>query len=138
VKVTTLRMFVGQPEDLLAFSPGFPGLDGSSISTGDSGWGVVPGDPQWDPFDPDFFAGDGRMLIGQFSTADGSAILWGMMLIAGISNGEVAQHVVSFFHVPGPGAMWLLGAAGVLRSRRRTGGDCPRSRSGPIRGDQCR
>ena len=33
-------------------------------------------------------------------------------MITGLSNGRVAQHVVSFYHVPGPGALWQLAAAG--------------------------
>ncbi len=77
---------------------------------------VTPSDPG-DPFHPFYGAGDGSVLIGQFSTADGTAIQ-GTMLLQYVSNGVNGQSVVSFF-VPGPGALWLLGAAGLLGSRRR-------------------
>jgi len=43
----------------------------------------------------------------------------GTMLLGIITNGVVGQAVVSFFHVPGPGPLWLLGAAGLLGRRRR-------------------
>ncbi len=39
------------------------------------------------------------------------------MLLEYIGNGVVGQSVVSFF-VPGPGALWLLGAAGLMSQRR--------------------
>ncbi len=105
--------------DALLITPGFPaGITGTQLSTNESGWSVTPDDPQGDPFNPDFFAGDGRILIAQFSTADGTAIR-GTMLVKFVSNGVVIQAVVSFYHVPGPGALWLLGAAGLL-GRRRT------------------
>ncbi len=108
----------GQPVDNMVITPGFPGVSGTSLATTTSGWAVTPIDPQADPFNPEYFAGDGRVLIGQFSTADGSAIQ-GTFLTRLTSNGVVQQHIVSFFHVPGPGALWLLGAAGLLGTRRR-------------------
>ncbi len=109
----------GQPADNMSIYGDF-GVSGTSIATSASGWGITPDEPAADPFNPDFFAGDGRVLIGQFSTADGSAIQ-GTFLIKGTSNGQAGNllSVVSFFHVPGPGALWLLGAAGLLGSRRR-------------------
>ncbi len=110
----------GQPADNMTITPGFPGVSGSALATTESGWAITPDEPAADPFNPDFFAGDGSVLIGQFSTADGSAIQ-GTFLIKGSTNGQAGnlQSVVSFFHVPGPGALWLLGAAGLLGSRRR-------------------
>ena len=108
----------GQPADNLRFAPGFPGVSGTSIDTDASSWGAAPGSPQTDPFNPDYFAGDGRVLLGQFSTANGTAIQ-GTMAIHAASNGVTRQHAVSFYHVPGPGALWLLGATGLLGTRRR-------------------
>ena len=108
----------GQTEDLLTLTPGFGPIEGTQFATTTGGWAIIPDAAQADPFNPDFFAGDGRVLIGQFSTADGTAIR-GTMLLQFVSNGVVGQSVVSFFHVPGPGALWLLGAAGLLGSRRR-------------------
>ncbi len=108
-----------QPFDHMVIISGFPGVSGTQLYTTYSGWAITPGEPAADPFNPDFFAGDGRVLIGQFSTADGSAIQ-GTMGLQYISDGVVGQSVVSFFvPVPGPGALWLLGAVGLLGSRRR-------------------
>ena len=105
--------------DATVITPGFPPLTGTSLSTDASGWAITPIDPQGDPFNSDYGGpGNGQILIGQFSTLDGSAIE-GTMRIRGTSNGINFESVVSFYHVPGPGALWLLGAAGLLGSRRR-------------------
>ena len=109
-----------QPKDNLFISPAFPiGLTGSSINT-NTGWGVTPLHAQGDPFDPvNSFPGNGQIMIGQFSTANGTAIS-GTFLIQYTSNGmQSQQSVVSFFHVPGPGALALLGVAGLMATRRR-------------------
>ncbi len=106
-----------QPFDDMVLS-NWPGFGDSVLLVTDGGWAVSPVDPQGDPFDPVWAAGDGRVLIGQFSTLDGVGIQ-GTMLLQYISNDVAGQSVVSFFHVPGPGALWLLGAAGLLGSRRR-------------------
>ncbi len=107
-----------QPNDDMIFSPGFPyGITGSSFATSVSGWGVTPFAPQGDPFNPLFAKIDGRVLIGQYSTANGTSIQ-GTMLLQYFSNGVVVQSVESFF-VPGPGALWLLGAMGLIGSRGR-------------------
>ena len=122
--VTIGIKFTEPLDDALIIVPGFPvGITGTQLSMNESGWAITQIDPQGDPFNPLYFAGDGRVLIGQFSTADGTAIQ-GTMLIKYTSNGISGIHdVVSFFHVPGPGALWLLGAAGLIGSRRqRCGG----------------
>jgi hypothetical protein len=110
-----------QPQDDLVLTPCWPGFGPSSISTGDCnvGWAVTPGDPQADPFNPDYFAGNGHVLIGQYSTADGTAIS-GHMVILFRSNG-VTQIVynASFYHVPGPGALGVLATAELFGTRRR-------------------
>ncbi len=109
----------GQPADSMTITPGFPGVIGTALSTNESGWALTPDEPAADPFNPDFAAGNGNVLIGQFSTANGSAIS-GTMLLQFTSNGQAgAQAVVSFFHVPTPGALALLGAAGLVGARRR-------------------
>jgi len=107
-----------QPEDHLILMGDWPGFGDSTLEMSDAGWAVTTLDAQGDPFNPDFVAGDGRVLIGQFSTLDGSAIQ-GTMLLQFISNGVADQAVVSFLHViPGPGGLAAL-ALGALTARRR-------------------
>jgi len=109
----------GQPNDLMTITPDFPtGITGTSLSTTLSGWAITPGSGADDPFNADYFAGNGSVLIGQFSTADGTGI-GGTFLIQYISNGRNEQSVVSFFAVPTPGALALLGVAGLVGTRRR-------------------
>ena len=107
----------GCPFEPTDFTPNI--FDDIQLGCTTCGWAVTPIDPQGDPFNPDYFAGDGRALIGQFSTADGSAIQ-GTMLLQYISNGVTEQSVVSFLHVPGPGVLALLGLAGLMGTRRRS------------------
>ena len=105
--------------DATVITPGFPGLNGSQLSTNASGWAVTPIDPQGDPWNADYGGpGNGSILIGQFSTLEGTAIS-GTFLVQYVSNGVVGQSVVSFFHVPTPGALALLGTAGLIGARRR-------------------
>ncbi len=102
--------------DLTTLGPGLPLIAGSVFQTTVSSWGVI--DAQSDPFNSDYGGpGNGQSLFAQFATADGSAIQ-GTMIIGGVSNGVGFNAVVSFFHVPGPAALWLLGA-GLLGGRRR-------------------
>ena len=83
----------GQPKDNLLMSPGFFGITGSTLSAHNPGdkykpaWAVLPSEPQGDPFDPvHSFPGNGHILIGQFSTTNGTAIS-GTFLIQYTSNG---------------------------------------------------
>ncbi len=99
-------------------TPGLPAISGTQFATTLAGWAIVPDSPQANPFDPINVSGNGQILIAQFSTADGTGFS-GTMLLGYVSNGIVGGGVVSFYHVPGPGALWLLGAAGLLGSRRR-------------------
>ncbi len=87
-----------QPADTLTITPGFPlGITGSSLATTISGWAIIPTVPQGDPFNPPFsFPGNGEILIGQFSTADGTAIS-GTFLMGGVSNGQSFQSIETFF-----------------------------------------
>ena len=108
-----------QPDDQMVLTTLWPGFGASTLVTSDAGWTVTPLDPQGNPFDAvNSFPGDGRVLIGQFSTVMGTAIS-GTMLLQYVSNGISGGSFVSFFHVPAPGALWLLGAMGLLGSRRR-------------------
>ncbi len=123
----------GQPEDNLTLTPGWPGFGPSSLGPGGNvGWAVPPTEPQADPFNPSFFAGDGHVLIGQFSTANGQAIS-GMIEILVISNGIVTRHLLNFFHVPSPGALTLLLTASLLGRRcRRAGATRRRGKEGTV------
>ena len=94
-----------------------PQLTGSQVQTDTAGWFVIPAAPQGNPFDPaNSFPGNGQVLIGQFSTADGIAIQMKFVLQF-VSNGEPGQAFVNTF--PAPGALALLGAAGLIGTRRR-------------------
>lgn len=109
----------GQPADKMTITPGFPGVSGTALSTTVSGWAITPDEPAADPFNPDYYLGNGQILIGQFSTADGTGIS-GTFLIQYVSNGAPGSQVVSFSHVvPTPGALALLGTAGLIGVRRR-------------------
>jgi hypothetical protein len=108
--------------DELTLTVGLPQLMGRSIETTVAGWALVPNAPQGDPFDPvNSFPGNGQILIGQFSTADGTAIS-GTFLMGGVSNGQSFQSIETFF-VPGPGGLAMLGVAGLIGTRRRR--PCP-------------
>ena len=106
--------------DALLITPGFPtGITGTQLFTNESGWAVTPDDAQGDPFNPDYVAGNGQVLIAQFATADGTGFS-GTMLLRFFANGTSIQNYQSFFHVvPAPGAVALLGVFGLHGSRRR-------------------
>ncbi len=110
----------GQPKDNLTITDIFTnGITGSVLETSTAGYGLTPLDAQGDPFDPvNSFPGNGQIQIGQFSTSNGTAIS-GEFLIQYTSNGQFQQSAVSFFHVPSPGALALLGLAGLMGTRRR-------------------
>ena len=83
--------------------------NGSTIQTTVGGWFVPTDAPQGNPFDPaNSFPGDGQILIGQFSTADGSAIQ-GTMLLEYIISGVVTHSVVSFQHPLAQPCPWDCG-----------------------------
>jgi hypothetical protein len=105
--------------DQLTLTPTFPVEIGPGpfILTNDA-WAVTPVNAQANPFDPNYAAGDGSVLIGQFSSAD-TDTFQGTFLLQYVSNGVTVQSVESFFHVPAPGALALLGTAGLLGARRR-------------------
>ena len=105
--------------DQLTITPTFPGVSGTSLSTNSSGWAVTPNNPQGNPFDAaNSFPGNGQVLIGQFSTANGTGLSLAMLLQF-VSNGQSGQVLFSFFHVPTPGALAMMGAAGLIGTRRR-------------------
>ncbi len=121
-KVGDPTVFPGaQPADTLTITTAFPiGITGSVLETTRSGWVVVPNAPQGDPFDAvNSFPGNGQILIGQFSTADGSAIR-GTMPLQYVSNGFTEQSFETFF-VPGPGGWPAVALVCGLGAQRRRG-----------------
>jgi len=105
--------------DATVQAPGLPMIEGTQFATTTAAWAVIPDAPQADPFNSDYGGpGDGNSLIAQFSTADGSAIV-GTFLVQYFINGVSEQSIVSFAHIPTPGALALLGTAGLIGVRRR-------------------
>ncbi len=102
----------------LKLTPGWPGFGPGPLTGTNLGWANTPADPNTDPFNPDFYLGNGQVLIGQFTTLDGTGIV-GMFRILVVSNDVATQLNVSFFHVPGPGAPLLLVTCLLSGSRRR-------------------
>jgi len=104
--------------DQLVLTAGMPQLTGSQVKTDVAGWIVIPDAPQGNPFDPaNSFPGNGQVLIGQFSTADGVGIR-GTMFLQFISNGVLETQVVTF-GIPTPGVLGMMGVAGLIGTRRR-------------------
>ncbi len=115
----------------LTLTPGWPGFGPSFLGGNNLGWANTPADPNTDPFNPAFYLGNGQVLIGQFATTNGAAIV-GMFRILVVSNNVSTQINVSFFG-PAPGALPLLAAAGFIgtrRSRRRSAAPGPANAGG--------
>jgi hypothetical protein len=111
---------LGQPTDDLELINMPQPIAGTSILADSAAWALLGPQPQGNPFDPvNSYAGNGRILIGQFSTANGTGIV-GTFFLQYISDGTVTSTVESFEHfIPMPGALGLLGLAGLLSTRRR-------------------
>ncbi|MHC5022942.1 MAG: PEP-CTERM sorting domain-containing protein [Planctomycetota bacterium] len=100
--------------DETALSPGWPGFGPSTLGGTNLGWFVTPVAPQAVP------DASGRVLLGQFGTADGLGISGTFLLQWDDPTGNTTQEIVSFEHnVPAPGALALLGVAGLMGTRRR-------------------
>ena len=86
---------------------------GGAISTDNGTWFVTPDDAQGAPV-------DGRVLVGQFTMYGGNVS--GVLNFQGKdSAGETFQVTGQdfYFELPAPGALALLGLAGVASRRRR-------------------
>ncbi len=81
------------------------------LGTSNGSWLVTPDDAQGNPV-------NGRVLIGQFTTNDGVDVLGQVNLQGSGADGETYQ-VVGATWVPAPGALALLGIAGMAGRRRR-------------------
>lgn len=119
----------GDPEGQLAnnitLTPTWPGFSQQQLRLTGDAWAVLPDAPQGDPFNPsngdggDVFPGNGKVLIAQLATKKGLGFT-GVINVQVISDGSVVQVKVPFSHVvPTPGALGLLGAAGLIGVRRR-------------------
>ncbi len=98
--------------DNLILTTRWPGFRPDVLQMTAAAWAVTPNDPQGNPFDPaNSFPGNGQVLIGQFSTANGTSIE-GTMLLQFFSNGVVGQSVVSFKHMLDPLCPWDVGPMG--------------------------
>ena len=103
----------------LTITPGMLLIAGSVWGFDDAGWAVTPENPQSNPFDPGNVGDGGQILIAQFSTLTGTEI-HGTLFLQFTSNGVAGvQALVGFTSIPAPGALALLGAAGMVGLRRR-------------------
>ena len=112
----------GQTEDFMFQTPGWPGFTASSLDWSAGAWTVLPFSEQANPFNPAFVAGDGRTLIAQLATTDGTGFE-GSVLVQYMSGGMPGSTYASFTHIiPAPGTLALMGlaVAGVGGRRRRT------------------
>ena len=86
---------------------------GGSISTDNGTWFATPSDAQ-------VFAVDGRVMVGQFTVMDGDHV-YGSMNFQG-KNADLSNwnaDGIAFDTAPAPGALALLGLAGIAARRRR-------------------
>ncbi len=105
-----------QTGDILVLAD-WPGFGASVLTTSTGGWAINSVDAQGNPFDPvNSFPGNGQVLIGQFSTANGTSIQ-GTMVLAFLSNGVYEELVVSFQHPlaqPCPWDVEPMGGDGIV------------------------
>ena len=109
----------GQTEDFMFTTPLWPGFGPSSLELIADAWAVLPFAAQGDPFNPAFVAGDGRTLIAQLATTDGTGFE-GSVLVQYLSGGLPGATYASFTHIiPAPGTLALLGLILAGRSAGR-------------------
>jgi len=89
---------------------------GGAVNTDNGTWFVTPDDAQGSSI-------DGRVLVGQFTMMGTDSSVYGVLNLQGKdSNGDTFQvtgQAFDFSIVPAPGALALLGLAGVASRRRR-------------------
>ena len=83
---------------------------GGALTTDNGTWFVTPDDAQGDEV-------GGRVLLGQFTITDGASLV-GSLSLQGSDAGETWQ-ANGVTWVPAPGALALLGLAGLATRRRR-------------------
>ena len=90
---------------------------GGALTTDNGSWFVTPDDPQGSP------GSLGTVLIGQFTVVNGTGVAADVFVsaivnIQGTVNGEL-YNGIGMNAIPAPGALALLGLAGVTARRRR-------------------
>jgi hypothetical protein len=98
---------LGQPADNTVLVNIPQPIAGTSLSFTHGAWAVAPPSSQTNPFDPiNSYPGNGRILIGQFSTANGTGIV-GQGLLQYTSDGVVTATWETFEHfIPTPPCPW--------------------------------
>jgi len=85
--------------------------NGGALVTSNGSWFVTPDDAQGDEV-------GGRVLIGQFTITEGGSLI-GQVSLQGKDADGVTWQALSVSWVPAPGALALLGVAGLAGRRRR-------------------
>jgi uncharacterized protein (TIGR03382 family) len=86
---------------------------GGAITTSNGSWFATPDDNQ-------VYEVGGQVLIGQFTVADGDGVFGSINLQGKNADGSNWSAVgVEFNTIPAPGALALLGLAGIVARRRR-------------------
>jgi MYXO-CTERM domain-containing protein len=84
---------------------------GGALNTDNGSWFVTPNDAQGEEL-------NGRVFVGQFTVAVGAEVL-GQVNLQGKDVDGVTWNEVGATWVPAPGALALLGLAGIAGRRRR-------------------
>jgi len=111
---------VGQSD--AAFSPGFlnPEFPGASVINGSFFEQLDNGG--WFDFDPGTVENGGTILIAQFTIANGAVgFFQGNVDYTPTGEGDFVREAIGMVTVPAPGAIALLGLAGLAGTRRRRG-----------------
>ena len=94
--------------------PGWPGFGSSALVSNNNYWWIPPGDSQGVP------NANGQVLIGQFSTINGTSIQGSFLVSWNDGGGPLVNTPASFIHaIPAPGGLLLLATAATLARRRR-------------------
>jgi len=105
----------------LSVSPGFPDValaGGGEVIVGEDNAAWFNGNPGEPAFED-----DGNVMIGQFTFSEDTDVSFSLNVqIIDASGVERQEYLTaSFNHVPAPGAVALLGLAGLAGTRRRRG-----------------
>ena len=87
-------------------------LGGGNISTDNGTWFATPADAQASEV-------GGRVLVGQFTVGDSDHVFGSMNFQGATAGGVVWNADGELFDTPAPGALALLGLAGIAARRRR-------------------